>query len=208
MSLKWIPNALTIVRIAAAPFVTFLLISMFTTQDAVLKELYAGTAFTVFTLAAVTDWFDGFLARKLDAASELGAKLDLWADKIIVLAVLLGTIVHMPILSLIGIFSLSLRDIVIMRLRAARPDVNLKATFLAKSKTAVIMAGMATAMLGYAFMLAALRLEDASGAHMMNLLMRLGLGAYVFGCVLSLGTGYQYVQAAITHPRDSARKSD
>lgn len=203
MSLKWIPNAVTIVRIAAAPVVTYLLVSMFTAEDTVLKEFYAGSAFTVFTLAAITDWFDGFLARKLDAASDLGAKLDLWADKIIVLAVLLGSVAFLPMLAWVGLISLSLRDIVIMRLRAVRPDVNLKATFLAKSKTAVVMAGMATAMIGYAFMLAALRVDDSSGAHAMNLIMRLGLCAYVFGCVLSLGTGYQYIQAAVGQRPDS-----
>jgi len=203
MSLKWIPNALTFLRLAAAPFVTILLFQMFSAEDLALKEVYASAAFTLFTLAAITDWFDGFVARKLDAASELGAKLDLWADKVIVLAVLLGTLPFLPLLAVLGLFSLSVRDIVIMRLRAQRPDVNLKATFLAKSKTAVIMVGMAMAMAGYAFTLLSLRIEDPGSAHFMSLLTRIGLSLYVFGCVLSLGTGYQYIQAALAQPSDS-----
>lgn len=196
MSLKWIPNALTILRLLAAPFVTILLLKMFSAEDPALKEVYAGIAFTLFTLAAITDWFDGFAARKLDAASELGAKLDLWADKLIVFAVLLGMLPSLPLLAVFGLVSLSVRDIMIMRLRAKRPDVNLKATFLAKSKTAVIMVGIAMAIAGYAFNLTSLRLDDADNAYYMHLIMRIGCSLFVFGCVLSLGTGFQYLQAA------------
>ncbi len=203
MSLKWIPNALTGLRLLAAPCVAFLLYAMFATDDAILREFYASAAFTVFVIAALTDWLDGFAARKLDAASELGAKLDLWADKIIVFAVLLACLPFLPILAMLGLFSLSGRDIIIMRLRAMRPDVNLKATFLAKSKTAVVMTGMAMAMAGYAFTLLATRIGDTDGAELMHLITRLGLSLYTFGCVLSLGTGYQYLQAAFTSGTDS-----
>ena len=204
MSVKWIPNALTGLRILAAPFVAFLVYAMFATDDVILKEFYASAAFTLFVLAAATDWLDGYFARKLDASSALGAKLDLWADKIIVFAVLVACLPFMPVLAIIGLFSLSIRDIVIMRLRAMRPDVNLKATFLAKSKTAVIMTGMAMAMAGYAFALLAIRLGDPDGAAIMHIVTRLGLSLYAFGCVLSLGTGYQYLQAAFTSASDSS----
>lgn len=196
MSVKWIPNAVTILRLIAAPFVTLLIVATFRAETIVMKELYASAAFTLFTLAAVTDWVDGFLARKLNAASALGAKLDLWADKIIVLGVLLGALPYLPILAVFGLIALTARDIIIMRLRATRPDVNLKATFLAKSKTAIIMGGMAIAMAGYAFAMGGLRAGDDEMTRMMIVLARFGLSLYVFGCVLSLGTGYQYLQAA------------
>jgi len=200
MSLKWIPNALSCLRLIAAPIVAVLLYLAFATHDVALKEMYVGAAFVLFVIAAITDWFDGFFARKLDAASELGAKLDLWADKLIVLAVLLAALLFFPILAVIGLLSLSVRDALIMRLRAQRPDVNLKATFLAKSKTAIVMLGMAVAMGGYAFALAALRIDDQSGLYFMRLVTRFGLSLFVFGCVLSLGTGYQYMRAAMATP--------
>lgn len=203
MSLKWLPNALTLLRIIAAPFVTLLLIMTFSTNEIAYKELYISTAFTLFAVAAATDWLDGVLARKLGATSELGAKLDLWADKIIVFAVLIGALFALPLLAVIGLVSLSARDLFIMRLRAKRPDVNLKASFLAKSKTAIIMAGMAIAMAGYAFTLQALRLDN-EGEYITNIITRIGLSLYVFGCVLSLGTAYQYVNAALQQTGDSA----
>lgn len=196
MSLKWLPNALSILRISAAPFIAFFVWQALGAQEAIIKEAYAIMAFAVFAIAAITDWFDGFLARKLDAASELGAKLDLWADKTIVFAVLIGALPFLPILAVFGLFALSGRDIFIMRLRASRPDVNLKATFLAKSKTAIIMGGMALAMLGYGLALSAVRSGYNANADLMFTLCRIGLSLYVFGCVLSLGTGLQYAQAA------------
>ncbi|WP_225721174.1 CDP-diacylglycerol--glycerol-3-phosphate 3-phosphatidyltransferase [Candidatus Vallotiella sp. (ex Adelges kitamiensis)] len=46
-------------------------------------------AAAIFTLAALTDWFDGFLARKLNQTSVFGAFLDPVADKLMVTATLL-----------------------------------------------------------------------------------------------------------------------
>lgn len=203
MSLKWIPNALTLLRIGAAPFVAYILYLMFTAEQSDAKEHYAFIVFLVFIIAAVTDWFDGFFARKLNATSPLGAKLDLWADKIIVFAVLVGCLPFLPVLAIFGLIALSVRDIIIMRLRAKRPDVNLKATFMAKSKTAVVMTGMAMAMGGYAFTLQAQNAAFAETADLMNLVTRLGLSMYTFGCVLSLGTAFQYIQAARAQTPDS-----
>ena len=196
MSVKWLPNALTVLRIAAAPVVGLLVFKTLSADTLQQKELYATLSFTIFAVAAVTDWLDGFLARALNASSELGAKLDLWADKILVFAVLVGALPFLPILATFGLICLSIRDIFVMRLRARRPDVNLKATFLAKSKTAIVMGGMALAMLGYALATGDLAQADASLAEKMMLAARIGLSIFVFGSVLSLGTGWQYFAEA------------
>lgn len=203
MSVKWIPNVLTLLRFAAAPVVTFLLVSMFQADTLHMKEAFASAAFTVFALAAATDWLDGYMARKLGALSDFGAKIDLWADKIIVLAVLIGALPFLPFLAIGGLITLTVRDVFVMRLRARRPEVNLKATFLAKSKTAIIMAGMAMAMAGYAFTISAIRQEDPETARLMMIITRAGLSLFVFGCVLSLGTAFQYFQAASATVRPS-----
>lgn len=196
MTLSWIPNAVTLIRIAAAPFVGWLVWSFLTSDSLEFREVYAGLAFGIFTLAAATDWLDGFLARALNATSEFGAKLDLWADKILVFAVLVGALSTYPIIAIYGLVCLSVRDLLVMRLRAKRPDVNLKATFLAKSKTAIIMGAMAICMLGYALLMSAARLGNPDQVDQMILVTRLGLSVFVFGCILSLGTGIQYFLAA------------
>ena len=68
--MRHIPNILTIARLLLVP--CFLWASM--------KGLYV-TAFTIFVSAAVTDVLDGWLARRLDVRSRLGALLDPAADK-------------------------------------------------------------------------------------------------------------------------------
>ncbi len=196
MTLSWIPNAVTLLRIAAAPLVGWLVWAFLTNNSYEFKEVYAGLAFGIFSLAALTDWLDGFLARALDATSEFGAKLDLWADKVLVFAVLIGVLAVYPMIAIFGLVSLSVRDLLVMRLRAKRPDVNLKATFLAKSKTAIIMGAMALCMLGYALAMNAARLGETGQLQNMIMLCRIGLSIFVFGCVLSLGTGMQYFLAA------------
>ncbi len=202
MTLSWIPNAVTLLRIAAAPLVGWLVWAFLNYEDIAFREVYAGLAFGIFTLAALTDWLDGFLARALNATSEFGAKLDLWADKILVFAVLIGVFSAYPIIAIYGLICLSVRDLAVMRLRARRPDVNLKATFLAKSKTAIIMGAMSICMLAYAFAMSATRLGHQEQLEQMILICRLGLSVFVFGCVLSLGTGLQYFLAASAPKRN------
>jgi|GEM_PF-1931152 len=196
MTLSWIPNAVTLLRIAAAPIVGWLVWAFLNGDSLEFREVYAGLAFGIFTLAAVTDWLDGYLARALDAASDFGAKLDLWADKILVFAVLIGVLSAYPVIAIFGLVCLSVRDLLVMRLRAKRPDVNLKATFLAKSKTAIIMGAMSICMLAYAFAMSAARQNAIEQMELMIIICRIGLSIFVFGCVLSLGTGAQYFLAA------------
>lgn len=80
-----IPNLLTLGRILAVPLVLL----MFYLPDSWLtieeKSFWAGL---IFVIAAVTDWFDGYLARVLGQTSPFGAFLDPVADKLMVAATL------------------------------------------------------------------------------------------------------------------------
>jgi len=81
-----IPNVLTWLRIAAIPlFVAILYIdeSWLTTSQANI------IATVIFVAAAITDWFDGYLARKWNQTSAFGAFLDPVADKLMVAAALI-----------------------------------------------------------------------------------------------------------------------
>ena len=74
--MSFIPNLLTLFRILLIPV---LVVSYFLVTDQ--RELLITS---IFVLAAITDWLDGFLARKMNAMSALGAFLDPVADKLIV----------------------------------------------------------------------------------------------------------------------------
>ena len=80
--MSWtIPNILTVLRIALIP--VFVLVFY-------LPYSWSHVATTaLFGLAALTDWFDGYLARKLEQTSPFGAFLDPVADKLIVAVALI-----------------------------------------------------------------------------------------------------------------------
>lgn len=81
-----IPNLLTWLRILLIPvFVSVFYLSDHTLSP-YLKNLFATG---IFLLASVTDWLDGYLARKLNQTSAFGAFLDPVADKLMVAAALL-----------------------------------------------------------------------------------------------------------------------
>ncbi len=85
MSLN-VPNTLTWARIALIP----LFVGVFYLPDSMLgPSLKNLVATVIFVVAAVTDWFDGYLARTLGQTSEFGAFLDPVADKLMVAAALI-----------------------------------------------------------------------------------------------------------------------
>lgn len=92
----------------------------------------------LFTVASVSDWLDGYLARRLDMSSEFGAFLDPVADKLLVTAVLVMLVAVYPVLLLPTLIIIS-REILISALRewmAARGQRGAVAVaFIGKLKT-------------------------------------------------------------------------
>ena len=81
-----LPNALTWLRIALIP----LFVVVFYLPEGWLPKHSVNLAATlIFAFAAVTDWLDGYLARKLNQMSAFGAFLDPVADKLMVAAALI-----------------------------------------------------------------------------------------------------------------------
>jgi CDP-diacylglycerol--glycerol-3-phosphate 3-phosphatidyltransferase len=125
-------NILTLSRIFLAAVIFLLLIS----PDGYLLALI------LFFLAGITDYFDGYLARKYNAVSQLGEILDPIADKILVLFVLFGLAINLSsyLIGFIGAIVITreiwvgaLRD---LNARNGKSDAT-KVTFLAKIKTTV-----------------------------------------------------------------------
>lgn len=71
-----IPNAISFARLLGIPLIIYY--GLFEINDV--------AAFSVFALASITDWLDGFLARKLNQFSDLGALLDPIADRLYIAA--------------------------------------------------------------------------------------------------------------------------
>ncbi len=147
-----LPNLLTLARIGAIPFLVWLLNSP--------TPLRGFWACIVFTLAAVTDMLDGYLARKLGVVSVLGKFLDPLADKLIVMAALVW-LVPMGRIPAWTVVLLLAREISVTGLRsvAASEGVVISAGQEGKMKTALQMIGIVALVLGYPYHLAYLGLD-------------------------------------------------
>lgn len=139
-----LPNALTILRI--------LLVPVFVVAYVIPGEVARLVAFMVFALAGVSDWLDGFAARKLKAGSDFGRMLDPIADKVLVGVALMmlvaeGTFTQikpngmLSLLRLVPALIILAREILVSGLREflAGTRVSVPVTAVAKFKTAVQM---------------------------------------------------------------------
>ena len=138
-----IPNVLTIGRILAAPCLAL----VFVVFD---RPLADWLAFGIFVSAALTDFFDGWLARRLGQISEIGKMLDPIADKAMVIIALGALVWSSRGAGLVAIpaIVIVLREVLISGLREYLGDVKLPVTRLAKWKTTVQMLSLALIFYG------------------------------------------------------------
>ena len=123
----------TSIRVALAPFV---LLGIYIPQNDSLKYVCA----ILFIIGSITDWLDGYWARKYNGVTDFGKFYDPAADKVIVLAALV-TLLVLGRISPILVFLLLSRDFIIgaVRSAAATQSIVIDAKPLGKWKTALQM---------------------------------------------------------------------
>src|ERR1700677_2862994 len=146
-----LPNALTILRI--------LLVPVFVVAFVLPGDAARIVAVLVFALAGISDWLDGFAARKLNAGSDFGRMLDPIADKVLVAVALMmlvaeGTFARpttgtLSLLRLVPALIILSREILVSGLREflAGTRVSVPVTAIAKLKTAVQMVAIGAMIL-------------------------------------------------------------
>ena len=109
-------------------------------------------AAVIFTIASITDWLDGYLARKLNITTQLGAFLDPVADKLLVViaSILIAAQIHAFYMTLAMAVIVS-RELFVSALRQwlaeSGKNVGLKVTTVAKVKTTLQMIAMVLLLL-------------------------------------------------------------
>jgi CDP-diacylglycerol--glycerol-3-phosphate 3-phosphatidyltransferase len=184
--LKAIPNVLTGARIVLGVLVFALLAAARLTVALGGLRAFVLLAFAAFTIAAATDFFDGWLARKLSAQSAWGAMLDPIADKIAVLAAVVGLVWLAPRLSVaIPGFLILMRELFVSGLREAGAPrgVRFPVTQLAKWKTTIQLVALSAEILAAGGLLAPALVVGAD-----SLLW--------IAALLTLWTGLDYARAA------------
>ena len=179
-----LPNLLTYGRCLAVPVVAGLLLW---SND----HWTRWAALGVYTAAAITDFFDGYLARAWHQQSPIGRMLDPIADKLLVAATLLvlvsdRTLAGWTIWAAIIILS---REILVSGLREylAELKVRLPVSSIAKWKTAAQLFALGFFIAGPA------------GEAVFPGTIKIGEGLLWVAAVLTLYTGFDYLQAAIVH---------
>jgi len=127
-----LPNQLTVLRIILTPVFLFLFLS----GDPLLIQI----SLAVYLIAAITDWYDGWLARKFNYITDWGKFLDPLADKILTSAAFFA-FVHLDILDAWMVWVIVIRDFVITGLRgyADYQGVSFVTSKSAKVKTFIQM---------------------------------------------------------------------
>jgi cardiolipin synthase (CMP-forming) len=182
-----LPNLLTMSRIAAIPLLVVL--------AAINQPVTDVAACAVFSIAAITDYFDGHFARRRRQSSDLGRMLDPIADKLLVGATLmmLAGEQHLGATGLYPAVVILLREILVSGLREylAGIRIGLPVTRLAKWKTGFQLGALGTLLAGD---------EGAVVLHLSFLPVGpIGEAMLWVAAVLTLVTGWDYLTAGLRH---------
>jgi cardiolipin synthase (CMP-forming) len=178
-----IPNILTLIRMAAVPAVAGLL----------LLEGHGPRwwALAFYVIAAITDFFDGYLARLWHQQSSLGRMLDPIADKVLVAAVLLvlcadGILSGGHIWAAIIILA---REVLVSGLREYLGElrVSVPVTQIAKYKTTL-------QLIAIGFLIA-----GPAGDKIIPGTTYIGIAGLWLAAAITLYTGYDYMRAGLRH---------
>lgn len=177
-----VPNAITLFRLAVIPTIIILFF---------IPSVIARWAIVVFyTAACISDFFDGYLARKLNQYSDFGKLFDPIADKILVATslILLVAIDRLQGFTLIPTLIILSREILVSGLREflATYQLSIPVTYLAKWKTTA-------QMFAIGFLL---------GSHAIpewDWTLWVGLILLWVAAILTLVTGYHYFKQGLWH---------
>ncbi|MEH6504342.1 MAG: CDP-diacylglycerol--glycerol-3-phosphate 3-phosphatidyltransferase [Cycloclasticus sp.] len=175
-----IPTILTLLRIASIPII--MVVFYLPIEDA---RLWCTV---IFIAASLTDWFDGFLARKLNLQTEFGAFLDPVADKLMVVVILVLIVqadpaiyIAIPAAIIIG------REVYVASLREWMAGLGqrsvIEVSWVGKLKTALQMLSMVCLLFS---------------AELYGIPVRMvGLVLIYIAAILTLWSMWQYIQLAL-----------
>lgn len=178
-----VPNLLSLARLAVLPFVFVDLVNGRHLRALILLALFA-----------TTDWFDGYLARRLNQVTKLGAWLDPVSDRALLLVVGIGFVVA-DVLPLWALVLLLARDVVVLLVGAfvlAKGQDAPQVTKIGKTATFVLM-----------FAFPAFLLTQIVAGGWVGVVDFVAWGLYWIGAVLYYIAAGQYAQDLLVRTRSS-----
>jgi cardiolipin synthase len=181
-----LPNLLTLSRIIIIP----VLVGLFYVDG----DAWRWVSVVLFSLAGVTDYFDGYLARKWAQISAFGRFLDPIADKLLVAAVILMLVATHRIRGLVVLPALVIlcREVMVSGLREflAQVNVGVPVSRLAKWKTALQLIALGILIVG-----------EAAG----DWTQFVGETGLWIAAAITIITGYDYLSAGLKHMTPRAK---
>ncbi|MFA7275785.1 MAG: CDP-diacylglycerol--glycerol-3-phosphate 3-phosphatidyltransferase [Pseudobdellovibrionaceae bacterium] len=178
-----IPNILTVGRLLTLPLLV--LFMMIDTAWA------AWAALGLYTLGCITDWLDGFLARKLKVESPFGRFLDPIADKIFIATVLITLIAnhHLSGIWIVPVLLILSREFLIAGLREyfGPKNITFPVSNLAKWKTGSQMVSLGFLIVG------------EYGVPVLPITIEVGYVLLIAATVTTAITGWQYMKEGLKH---------
>ena len=181
-----LPNILTLSRVAMIP----VFVALFFLESATGQWIGCG----VFALAAITDFFDGYIARRRGQLSAFGSFLDPVADKLLVASALLMMVGFGQISDLVIIPAVIIlcREIMVSGLREylAGLSIGLPVSRLAKWKTTIQMVAIGVLIVGNAAHPAIPEIVPVRF---------IGEAGLWIAAIITIITGYDYLRAGLRH---------
>jgi len=181
-----LPNILTLVRVATIPVLVAVFYLPFKWSDLL--------AATLFLAAGLTDWLDGYLARRLGQTSPFGAFLDPVADKLIVAVALVMLVqTHASIWFAVPAMVIVSREITVSALREWMAELGQRARVAVSSigKIKTVMQMVAITLL-----LALKPAHAVDGSIIMTWGLWLGYACLYLATALTLWSMFSYLRAA------------
>lgn len=182
--MKWtLPNILTFARIVMIPIIAGLFFC---------PNSWGGwAALGVYTLACITDFLDGYLARTMKEESAFGKFMDPMADKLLiaVLLMMLAAFDRLTGVWVIPAIVILFREVLISGLREFLGPSNIKlpVSMLAKWKTTIQMFALGFLIVG------------DTGKTVLPQTIEIGRIGVTIAAVMTVITGYQYLKAGLAH---------
>ena len=175
-----LPNALTLARVVALPFFWVLLAGA---PDG--RSVPAGI---LFAAASLTDWFDGYLARRWQHSTRFGRMADPLADRLLIDSAVLLLWWHDRLPLIVPLLILA-RDVVLLvaSSAAAKRGYELTVIYLGKTATAILMVGLGLIMVTH------------ESSHWPAYLVEVGLGLSLLAGALYLATVRQRLRMETTN---------
>jgi CDP-diacylglycerol--glycerol-3-phosphate 3-phosphatidyltransferase len=179
-----LPNLLGVFRLAATPVLVVLLLWPFAGSGFI--------AFVLFVPAALSDFFDGWLARSRGQVTTLGAFLDLTADKVLVSAMLIA-LVDVGLAAAWLVIVIIVREFVVGGIRqvAATEQLLVGSQLMGKAKTVVTLIGIGALLLAFDAQTGGLTPAGIGQAA-----DTVGTALLIGGMVLAIVSGIDYVAKA------------